>query len=313
MPDSAKGGKQQRQDIFGAIGKVVGSLIDANSAKKAGKRNEELQRDFAQHGIRWKVEDARAAGIHPLFALGASTSMPSPTYVGSNVGSALADAGADIGRSINATRTAEERREAEASAFMLNQVQASDARVLSAEQLETRRRSDALDLENKALHNTLLASQIMRLGSARTPPLPSTGDALVGGGARPLADLIGPGLTASRGSVSPSGSVKVKPADVVSSDPGDPGRAAGSTPGLQRYRYGGESGASIDLPGQQLSESLEGLGIFGHIAGPAILGGNYILKKLYGYDKPPDKLLPSGYRWEWSAFRQSWSPVRKGN
>lgn len=40
-----------------------------------------LQREFAQNGIRWRVDDAKAAGLHPLAALGASGSSYSPTSV----------------------------------------------------------------------------------------------------------------------------------------------------------------------------------------------------------------------------------------
>lgn len=35
-----------------------------------------------QKGIQWRVEDAKRAGIHPLYALGASTSSPVYTYEG---------------------------------------------------------------------------------------------------------------------------------------------------------------------------------------------------------------------------------------
>lgn len=37
-----------------------------------------LQREFAQNGIRWRVDDAKAAGLHPLAALGASSASYSP-------------------------------------------------------------------------------------------------------------------------------------------------------------------------------------------------------------------------------------------
>jgi hypothetical protein len=43
----------------------------------------QLQKDAMTHGIRWKIADAKAAGINPLFALGAQTSTPSPIHVGS--------------------------------------------------------------------------------------------------------------------------------------------------------------------------------------------------------------------------------------
>lgn len=43
------------------------------------KENLELQREFAQHGIQWKVNDAISAGIHPLAALGADTMSFTPS------------------------------------------------------------------------------------------------------------------------------------------------------------------------------------------------------------------------------------------
>lgn len=54
-----------------------------------------------------------AAGLHPLYALGASTSSPSPisinTPVGSPLGEAIARAGQDVGRAVAAQETAEQR------------------------------------------------------------------------------------------------------------------------------------------------------------------------------------------------------------
>lgn len=43
------------------------------------RETDALQREFAQHGIRWRVEDAAAAGLHPLFALGGGGAAYSPT------------------------------------------------------------------------------------------------------------------------------------------------------------------------------------------------------------------------------------------
>lgn len=42
-------------------------------------KNVELQREFAQHGIKWRVDDALSSGIHPLAALGASGASYSPS------------------------------------------------------------------------------------------------------------------------------------------------------------------------------------------------------------------------------------------
>lgn len=79
------------------------------------QRNLDQQREFAQHGIRWRVEDATAAGLHPLAALGAQTSSFSPVSLGGSastgMGDALSSVGQDIGRSIKAATTREEREE----------------------------------------------------------------------------------------------------------------------------------------------------------------------------------------------------------
>lgn len=81
------------------------------------ERNLAAQREFAQHGVRWRVDDARAAGLHPLFALSGGGASYSPSaYVPGDVsspragsGEFLSRMGQDVGRAIAATQTREER------------------------------------------------------------------------------------------------------------------------------------------------------------------------------------------------------------
>lgn len=87
-------------------------------------RNEALQREFAQNGIRWRVEDAKAAGLHPLAAIGAAGSTYSPSVTagggnyqvdsgrpdrGADIGSSLANMGQGMGRALMATSSPAER------------------------------------------------------------------------------------------------------------------------------------------------------------------------------------------------------------
>lgn len=51
-------------------------------AREMWKKNANLQRQFAKMGIRWRVADAKAAGLHPLAALGSSGASGSPITVG---------------------------------------------------------------------------------------------------------------------------------------------------------------------------------------------------------------------------------------
>lgn len=96
--------------ISGLTGLASGLMGD-HSQRRANERNEQLQREFAQNGIRWRVADAEAAGLHPLAALGASPISFSPSIVGdAPMASAVSNMGQDISRAITATRTNTERR-----------------------------------------------------------------------------------------------------------------------------------------------------------------------------------------------------------
>lgn len=132
------------------------------------QRNVDLQREFATTGLRMKVADAMAAGLHPLYALGGgSTFSPVSASVGAGsygggpsmtpavaarVGSAeglargIGAAGQDIGRAVAATQTADER-------------------------LATN-----MTLQRMGLENELLASQIAKVKSQIGPPMPGGSD-----------------------------------------------------------------------------------------------------------------------------------------
>lgn len=148
--------------------------IQAGRDDAAAARNEALQREFAQSGIQWRAADARAAGIHPAFALGApgasysasvgTASPPTYTpgevkpYAGASMGSGIASMGQDIGRAITAGSQELERQ---------NQIAAETQKA---------------QLQNVQLQNVLTASQI------RKNLQPATGPALPTQNMRPMID-----------------------------------------------------------------------------------------------------------------------------
>lgn len=149
---------------------LIGGLFGQKSQEKTAEKNIQLQKDFAQQGIQWKVADAKAAGIHPLYALGAQTHSFSPVSVGDSLSPALANAGQDIGRAINSTSDGSTRVSAIAKA------------------------AEALALEKAGLENELLRSQIRRNNSAGTPPpvpLPGTKWLIPGQGETTIPDVPG--------------------------------------------------------------------------------------------------------------------------
>lgn len=91
--------------------RLLGGAMSNKSSQKVAAMNARMQRDFAQHGIQWRVADAKAAGVHPLYALGAQTHSFQPTAVGDSF-DFIGDAGQDIGRAISQASRGEEKVDA---------------------------------------------------------------------------------------------------------------------------------------------------------------------------------------------------------
>lgn len=147
--------------VLGFIGKGIDAFTSSSNAEKnnatqlqIAHENMAQQREFAQQGIRWKVDDAKAAGLHPLAALGAQTTSYSPVSVGdlalprTNFG----DMGQDIGRAISAGSTANER----------------DSRMGQA----VTKVAQTFQLEKMNLENELLKTSIAKERAQLGPPLP---------------------------------------------------------------------------------------------------------------------------------------------
>lgn len=149
-------------DILNFGAKIIGGIMGQNEAENAREdqknmaaQNIEAQKQFAQEGIRWKVADARQAGIHPLYALGANTVSYSPVSLGSvpssPLGEAIASSGQDLSRAVDSTMTSSER--------------------------STKMAATALLLEKGGLENELLRTQIAKLRSQVGPAFPALNDA----------------------------------------------------------------------------------------------------------------------------------------
>lgn len=160
--------------VIGAGASILGGVLGSNSQEKAMKMQIAAQREFAQQGIRWKVDDAKAAGVHPVYALGAPTHSFSPIGLpGNDLGSGIANAGAMIGQGID---------------------RAAEAKMTAGERIANVE-STKLQLMNMGLQNELLASQIANTKQAGQPPaLPGPSDRNIiagqGDSARPPSTLV---------------------------------------------------------------------------------------------------------------------------
>lgn len=103
--------------IWSAIGSIggalIGGLLGKKSQEKANDENVAYQREFAQHGIRWRAEDAKAAGLHPLYAMGGSGAAFTPSSQAIFSASEGASMGQNIGRAIGAANDEARSREAQ--------------------------------------------------------------------------------------------------------------------------------------------------------------------------------------------------------
>lgn len=167
-----------------AVGSVIGDILGFSANKSSAKKEYQRQKEFAQNQIQWRVKDAQAAGIHPLFALGSQGIGYSPSAMVSD----FSNMGQDIGRALYQTATARERRSAEHAQMV--RMQYED---------DITRRKNELELENMRLNNGLLASELARsaqVGPApQDPAAPGTADLMANPviAGRPGTPSISPG------------------------------------------------------------------------------------------------------------------------
>lgn len=159
--------------LIGAVGNLFGAKMGADAQIKGGKKaakatlkanaqNIAYQKQFARSGIRWRVRDAKLAGIHPLAALGAQTVAFSPSSVGATqAGEALGAAGVTMGQGISRAATA------------LGDIDDRNAEYIGKLQ--------SLQLENMKLQNAAIASQVANLNQPGNPPASPTNRWLVDG------------------------------------------------------------------------------------------------------------------------------------
>jgi len=145
--------------IISAGASLIGGFMKQGSDDKQMelRRQEQAQalatqKEFAQNSIKWKAQDAKEAGIHPMYALGSPSISPAvsvtPAPTGNPMASAVSSMGQDLTRAAMATRTLDQREEA-----FNNTVR-------------------EMSLQKMTLQNDLLASQIGRLKQGKNPAAP---------------------------------------------------------------------------------------------------------------------------------------------
>lgn len=219
-----------------AAAQAASALSGQDANRKAANRNIDMQREFAQNGIQWRVADAKAAGIHPLYALGGGGASFSP--VQSVGGLDLTGMGQDLGRAFLQGQTQDQRNDALGDFIKRQEAAQEDrdftraSRRLELEERNARIAGQVINNENAAMQQMAERQRLFRLNQQVGPALPSSLD----------------------------DQVKVKPSEVTSRSRFDAGSTAGSHAASDRVEIA--PGEFVRLPTTDQGERLEGLGEF---------------------------------------------------
>lgn len=263
------------------VGDLIGRAIDGDRPERQfnqeqirqnynAAKNREDQYNFAQNAIRWRVADAKAAGLHPLAALGAQTSSFSPVSVGDSPqntapsdGEFIGRMGQNLGRAISSVATAEER-----------------------EMMSVNLATAKANLDGQLLENQAKAVQLKNL-QAVGPAMPN--------------GMTDGNFVPGQGN---SGLVKEKPLERTVSQPGRAAQEAGWRPDVSYSRT--DTGLTPMVP-ESLSESLED-DLVGKLMWrmrnqlmPNITGQGKPAKS---------QLPKGANDWHYDFWKQEWQPVR---
>lgn len=263
--------------IIGAASSLIGGLLGKDSQDE----QIEAQREFAQNGIRWRVADANAAGVHPLYALGANTHSFSPIGVGGGLGEGVAAAGQEIGRAISSKQTQPER--------LYNE------KVMQ------------LTLQRGELENQLLASQIARINTPtqQPPAMPRVGPSVMERFGLPghPDNIVQPDPARFGGTIDGAGPLVLNVPLERMMDPDAPFREPGA---VAETGWAVTPGGMAPVPSQDVQDRME------DVFGPDIAWSwrNIIMPN---FVRQPEKLppAPAGMQWEWSIFDQEYKLVKR--
>lgn len=113
--------------LAGGVGNFIGNIMGIDAQRKQQAQNFRdqkhidsvnyyRQQEWQKNQLTWRALDAKQAGIHPLAAIGANLTSPSPSMIGgmgnnaADVGSTAKDLGQDISRALMAQTSKHDRK-----------------------------------------------------------------------------------------------------------------------------------------------------------------------------------------------------------
>lgn len=291
--------------LIGAGSSLAGGMINATTSKIIAREQMRLQKEFAQNGIQWRVEDAKKAGLHPLYAIGASGATYTPVSQDSSaMGNAVADAGAYLGKAVDQSIDRATRKE-------LEQENVEYQRLMREGNIEMMRQN----ILGKKLDNDYVMQQLknsqktLASGNPGRPLAVSTpmGEIFVNNPdvKRYTSKVSGNGASALAG-------VNLKKADVTLSTPENPAQVAGANSDYQliRSRDGYEIVASQPFADATDDDYIaKGLWQFRHFIGDRLDPPDNLNSASY----PLPNWAPKGTVWRYNRFVGGYRPYHDGD
>lgn len=254
--------------VIAAGAVIAGGALANRNARKQAAQEAALQREFAQNSIRWKTADAKAAGLHPLYALGNNATPYSPVTYQDSLGPAVASAGQSIARGYAAKQSQANtdrsyNKSVSDSRFMRNMAQ--DRMILEQQKLKA-------EINYTNMMSNSIAARARQAGNSQQ-------DLTVDGLSSDLAQDLG--------------TTEVIPKQLTTNKPGSPSLEAGENP-LWVVEKAGRGFKSVRLN----DEAAEA---YGDVAAPIINAAAaawfYTFNTLPDAGKQNIKVLLEWYRW----------------
>ena len=292
--------------VISAGSSLIGGAMSAKNARKIAQMQIKAQREFAQNGIQWRVDDAKKAGLHPLYAIGASGATYTPVSQDSSaMGNAVADAGAYLGKAVSQAIDKDTQKELIQENLQWQREQRDMARRKELSDImhsELVNRNLVLRNEEQEFLNSQLAA-----GTSGNPVRPAvTGLAGVQG----IYD-IGGAYSNNPAVRSHLGKVQRNSAAAAA---GVPLReAVGVTPDLKKANtfYEHDDGSVEVLQSEDRSQSAQDMNIFGYnVPNVGYMVGrkwDQLRGIVTGYRKPPKVI--NGRLYVWSPYTDRYYPT----
>lgn len=254
---------------------LTGGIISDLMNKDIVEDQMNFQREAQKNAISWRVEDAKRAGIHPLYALGAQAPTSFPVAFDSRVGEGLRDMGQNLGTAVHRVLDRESREKHQLDlALGAKQMEESDAR------------------------REMYLSEAARNWQQMNPPVP----AVPGTGVQREGSVsVGPKMTIDGQdyTVPGTGAIDVKPVEQLSAKIQEQSVVAGEHPGYKEFMYRGMPMLMPETAGESAEEILSEMSMPAYIGLLSLnnktYGGNWLkdfLQLRYG-GKAPEEFYPT--------------------